>query len=177
MPLFRSVHPVSWSARFSFLLLLACSCFVSPADGKGRKKLPEATPPEQLGLKNIPLTIGHEAKGLVLPNYDLNGHLLGRFQAATAARIDEQHVRFTNLKMITFDEHDKPDFNVDMTEAVLNLDTRVINSAQRTTIKRTDFEIAGDKMQFNTMTHQGTLTGKVHMTIYNQKEIASRKKP
>jgi hypothetical protein len=176
MPLFRSVHPVARSARFSFLLLIACSCFVYPAQGKGRKRAPEPTPNEQLGLKNIPLTIGHEAKGLVLPNYDLKGNLLGRFEAATAARIDEQHVRFRNLKMITFDEHAKPDFNVDMIEAVLNLDTRVINSTQRATIKRTDFEIAGDKLQFNTTTHQGTLVGNVHMTIFNQKEIGGDKK-
>ena len=97
--------------------------------------------------------------------------MLGRFEAAIASRIDEQHVRFTNLKMVTFDEHDKPDFNVDMTEAVLNLETRVINSNQRTKIKRADFEIAGDTMQFNTVTHQGTLVGNVHMTIFNQSEL------
>ena len=39
-------------------------------------------------------------------------------------------------------------------------------------IKRADFEIAGDTMQFNTLTHQGTMTGNVRMTIFNQKEIA-----
>jgi len=27
-------------------------------------------------------------------------------------------------------------------------------------------------MEFNTMTHQGTMVGKVQMTIFNQKEIA-----
>jgi hypothetical protein len=175
MPLFRSAHPVAWSARVSFLLLIACSCFVCSTQG-GRKKPPEPTPNEEVGLKNIPLTIGHEAKGLVLPNYDLEGNLVGRFEAATAARIDEQHVRFTNLKMLTFDEHAKPNINIDMTEAVLNLDTRVINSNERATIKRTDFEIAGDKLEFNTRTHQGTLRGKVHMRIFNQKEIGGEKK-
>lgn len=158
------------SARLSFLLLLACSCVVSAGERKQRKPTP-APEKEELGLKNIPLTIGHEAKGLVLPNYDLKGHLLGRFEAAIASRIDEQHVRFTNLKMVTFDVHDKPDFNVDMTEAVLNLETRVINSNQRTKIKRTDFEIAGDTMQFNTVTHQGTLVGNVHMTIFDQSQL------
>jgi lipopolysaccharide export system protein LptC len=59
-----------------------------------------------------------------------------------------------------------------MTDATLNLETRVIDSQRRTMIKRTDFEIAGDTMEFNTMTHQGTMVGKVQMTIFNQKEIA-----
>ena len=53
--------------------------------------------------------------------------MLGRFEAGTAARLDEHHVRFTNLKMITYDAKEKPDFNIDMTDAVLNLDTRVID--------------------------------------------------
>jgi hypothetical protein len=163
------------SARLSFFLLLAGSCLAVAGDRKHRKGAPAATPDapkEELGLKNIPLTVGHEAKGLILPNYDLKGHLVGRFEAASAARIDEDHVRFTNLKMTTFDEHEQPDFKVDMTDAVLNLETRVIDSKQRTKVKRADFEIAGDTMSFNTMTKLGQLTGKVHMTIYNQKEIA-----
>ena len=163
------------SARLSFVLLLAGSCLVVAGDGKHRRAAPTPTPEtskEDLGLKNIPLTVGHEAKGLVLPNYDLQGHLLGRFEATTAARIDENHVRFTNLKMVTYDQHEKPDFNIDMTDAILNLETRVIDSKKRTMIKRADFEIAGDTMQFNTLTHQGTMTGKVRMTIFNQKEIS-----
>ena len=159
------------SARLSLVLLMVGSSVASAGDGKRRKSSPTPVPKEELGLKSIPLTVGHEAKGLVLPNYDLRGNLLGRFEAATAARIDENHVRFTNLKMITYDKQEKPDFNVDMTEGTLNLETRVIDSARRTKIKRSDFEIAGDAMQFNTLTHQGTMTGNVQMTIYNQKDL------
>jgi hypothetical protein len=117
------------------------------------------------------LPIGHEAKGLILPNYDIRGHLLGRFEAGTASRIDDDHVRLTDLKMQTFDEREKPDFNIVMSNAILNLDTRVLESKERSRIKRTDFEIAGDAMTFNTVTHQGTMNGNIHMTIFNQNEI------
>ena len=163
------------SARLSFVFLIVGSCLAFAGDRKHRKGVPSpipATSKEDLGLKNIPLTVGHEAKGLVLPNYDLQGHLLGRFEAATAARMDENHVHFTDLKMLSYDEREKPDFNVAMADAVLNLETRVIDSNKRTKIKRADFEIAGDAVQFNTVTRRGTLTGNVHMTIFNQKELA-----
>jgi lipopolysaccharide assembly outer membrane protein LptD (OstA) len=163
------------SARLSFTLLLAGSCLAIAGDRKHRKATPTPSPgttTEELGLKNIPLTVGHEAKGLILPNYDIQGHLLGRFEAATAARIDEDHVRFTDLKMTTFDEHEQPDFKIDMTDAILNLETRVIDSKARTKIKRADFEIAGDAMSFNTKSKLGKLSGNVHMTLFNQKEIA-----
>ena len=165
---------VSRAARFSFLFLLVGSSLVL-AGGKQHKATPASTPSpgqEDLGLKNVPLTVGHVAKGLVLPNYDLRGHLLGRFEAGTAARLDENHVRFTDLKIQTFDQKQKPDFNILMSDSVLNLETRVIETKLRTKIKRADFEIAGDSMQFNTVTHQGTMSGNIHMTIFNQNEIA-----
>ena len=160
--------------RVSLVLFLAGSALAVAGERKHRKASPSPSPlaaPESAGLKNIPLTVGHEAKGLVLPNYDLKGKLLGRFEAGTAARVDENHVRFTDLKMTTFDEREQPDFKVDMAAAVLNLETRVIDSSKRTKIKRTDFEVAGDTMSFNTVTRLGTLKGNVHMTIFNQKEI------
>ena len=170
-----SCHSARWfpSARLILLCLLLSSALAF-AGGKHRRATPSPSPgesPEAIGLKNIPLTIGHEAKGLVLPNYDLRGRLLGRFEAGTAARLDENHVRFKDLKMQTFDQKQQPDFNVVMSDAILNLDTRVLESHARTKIKRLDFEIAGDAMTFNTTTHQGTMAGNVHMTIFNQKEI------
>lgn len=162
------------SARLGFLYLFVSSC-VALAGSKHHKASPTPGPsesPEGIGLKNIPLTVGHEAKGLVLPNYDLQGHLLGRFEAAVAMRVDDNHVRFSDLKMQTFDEHQQPDLNIAVSDGILNLDTRVLESKKRTKIKRADFEIAGDEMAFNTTTHQGTMVGNVHMTIFNQKEIA-----
>jgi lipopolysaccharide export system protein LptC len=78
--------------------------------------------------------------------------------------------------MTTFDAQEKPDYHIDMPNAVLNLQTRVIVSDTRTNIKRADFEIAGDAMEFSTLTHQGTLTGHVHMTIYNQSELSGKPK-
>jgi len=163
----------SRGARLSLLLFLVGSSAAWGGDGKRHKGSPSPPPEQESALKNIPLTVGHEAKGLVLPNYDLNGQLLGKFEAATAARVDDNHVRFTNLKMITYGKDQKPDFNVDMSQATLDLETRVIDSQKRTKLKRADFEIAGDTMQFNTLTHQGTMTGNVRMTIFNQKEIAA----
>ena len=162
----------SRSVRLCFALFFVGGC-VAVAGGKHNRSVP--TPPpagsENNDLKNIPLTVGHEAKGLVLPNYDAQGHLVGRFEAATAARLDENHVHFSDLRMQGYDEHEQPNVNVVMADAVLDLETRVIKSNKRTQIKRADFEIAGDAVVFNTATHHGKLTGNVHMTIFNQKEL------
>ena len=175
MLLFRSGSRLLCGARLSFVFLVVGSCLAFAGDRKHRKAAPSPSPgsaKEGVDLKDIPLTVGHEAKGLVLPNYDLQGNLLGRFEAGTAARIDDNHIKFTDLKIVSYDAKEKPDFNVVMQDAVLNLETRVIDSNSKTNIKRADFEIVGDKVQFNTATRYGTLTGNVHMTIYNQKELS-----
>ena len=106
----RRVKRLSVSRVLSvWLLLISLSLFIlgPPVFGqsKGRKKRATATPsasPGEQSLTNIPLPIGHEAKGLVLPDFDANGHLRGRIEAGTAHRIDEEHVGFQILKITTY---------------------------------------------------------------------------
>ena len=52
-----------------------------------------------------------------------------------------------------------------MNTSVFNLKTQVLNSSERTTVKRSDFEIAGDKMQFEMLTRKSTLAGNVKMVV------------
>jgi hypothetical protein len=72
------------------LLALEPALAAKPKLKKDKKFLsasPSASAGEQ-SLTNIPLPIGHEAKGLVLPDFDLEGHLRGRFEARSHRRIE-----------------------------------------------------------------------------------------
>ena len=130
-----------------------------------------ATPsPGEQNLTNIPLPIGHEAKGLVLPDFDLEGHLRGKFEAASAKRLDEEHIGFHSLKITTFTPENKPDMTIQLSDSVLNLKTRVLSSNDRTTIQRADFNIAGDSVEFDTNTRTGKLVGNVKMVITSQSQ-------
>src|SRR5438034_4254555 len=74
-----------------WLLLISLFVFISAppmlGQSKGRKKRtgakasPSASPGEQ-SLTNIPLPIGHEAKGLVLPDFYANGYRRGTTPAS-----------------------------------------------------------------------------------------------
>src|SRR6201982_3055266 len=104
-----------------WLLSVALSVLIAapqvPGQSKGRKKkarataTPSASPVEQ-SLTNTPLPVGHEAKGLVLPDFDGEGHLRGRFEAGTAHRIDQEHIGFQNLKITTYTTKNKPDLKI-----------------------------------------------------------------
>jgi lipopolysaccharide export system protein LptC len=121
----------------------------------------------------VPLPIGHEAKGLVLPDYDEEGRLQARFEAATAKRVNDESIEFTGLKMTTYVvETNTPDLLIDLPAAALNITTRVVSSDQRTTITRADFSIAGDTMRFDTVAREGRLMGNVKMVINDSAELS-----
>jgi len=162
-------------------LILAVALSLEPAiaakpKGKREKKsaggMVTATPsPGEQNLANIPLPIGHEAKGLVLPDFDLEGHIRGKFEAVSATRVDEVHVGFHTLKITTYTPENKPDLTIDLSEAMLNLKTRILSSKERTTIQRADFNISGDSVEFDTNTRTGRLLGNVKMVITTQSQL------
>jgi len=149
------------------------------AQSKGRKgrarakAAPSASPTEQ-SLTNIPLPIGHEAKGLVLPDFDAEGHLRGKFEAGTAHRIDQEHVGFEQLKITTYTPEDQQDLRIDMSTSVLDLKTRILSSKTRTTIQRADFNIAGDSVEFDTNSRTGRLIGNVKMVITDKAHLTAK---
>ena len=142
--------------------------------GKGRGKAgPTASPGEQ-SLTNIPLPVGHEAKGLVLPDFDGDGHLRGKFEAGTARRIDEGHIGFDQLKITTYTPEDQQDLRIDMITSVLDLNTRMLSSKTRTTIQRSDFNIAGESVEFDTNNRTGHLVGNVKMVITDNSRFTAK---
>jgi hypothetical protein len=142
--------------------------------GKGRGKAAQSSSPSEQSLTNIPLPIGHEAKGLVLPDFDGEGHLRGKFEAGTAHRIDQEHVGFEHLKITTYTPEDQPDLRIDMSTSVLDLKTRILSSKTRTTIQRADFNIAGDSVEFDTNSKTGRLIGNVRMVITDKSRLTAK---
>jgi len=185
MLLFRSDRCTYCSWLVWFLSLVLSVLVAAPqvsGQSKSRKKRGNAaaTPSGSSGeqsLTNIPLPIGHEAKGLVLPDFDANGRLRGRFEAGTAHRIDEEHVGFQHLKITTYTPESQPDLKIDMHTSVLDLKTRILSSQERTTIQRSDFNIAGDSVQFDTNSKTGRLIGNVKMVITDKSHLTAKPTP
>jgi hypothetical protein len=178
---------MKWTSRCWFLAICVVSLVLSlvilvadaSAQSKGHKGKPRgkagpsASPGDQ-SLTNIPLPIGHEAKGLVLPDFDGDGHLRGKFEAGTAHRIDEEHVGFEQLKITTYTPEDQQDLRIDMSTSILDLKTRILSSKARTTIQRADFNIAGDSVEFDTNSRTGRLIGNVKMVITDKSHLTAK---
>ena len=171
--------PLIWLVAVVLAATILTPDASAQSKGKGKpraKAAPSASPGEQ-SLTNIPLPIGHEAKGLVLPDFDADGHLRGKFEAGTAHRIDEGHVGFAQLRITTFTPEDQQDLRIDMSTSVLDLKTRILTSKARTTIHRADFNIAGDSVEFDTNSKTGRLIGNVKMVITDKSHLTGTPSP
>src|SRR3954465_13444276 len=188
---FRSWH-AGRNGVLAFLLLglllsvTSDAAFAQKGKGKGKQKggknrgSPSAAAsgsPGEQSLTNIPLPVGHDAKGLVLPDYDLEGHLRGKFVAGAARRLDEEQVAFTDLKITTFNEDNQVDLQVDLRTAIFNLKTRLLSSKEQGTVKRADFNIIGDSLDFDTDKRTGHMVGHVHMVTTSNSKLMEEKKP
>jgi len=170
------------------LILAICSAFGEVSEtpgkkgkgGKRKKNVPSAsvTPGEgEQSLTNIPLPIGQEAKGLTLPDFDLQGRLRGKFVAGSAKRIDQDHIGFRDLKITTYKDDNQVDLEVEMHTSTFDLTTRILKSDERTTIRRSDFNVVGDTAVFDTNARTSRLVGNVKMVITDQGQGHLMEKP
>src|SRR5438067_11036760 len=169
-----------WLVSVLMCVVIAAPQVSGQSKGRKRKAGTSATAggsPGEQSLTNIPLPIGHEAKGLVLPDFDGDGHLRGKFEAGTAYRIDQEHVGFQHLKITTYTPEDQQDLRIDMSTSMLDLKTRILSSKARTTIQRADFDIAGDSVEFDTNSKTGRLIGNIKMVITDKSHLTATPSP
>jgi hypothetical protein len=176
---FRSGRAGISSAASVFIVLAGLTCAVVAAEKKTNKpdpKNPSPTataapkkkerPKPEEGVRDVPIATGHDAKGLVLPDFDRLGRMRGKLEAGVTKRLDDQNIEFQGVKFTTFlPDTQTPDMEINMQTSVFNLKTQVLTSKVRSTVKRSDFEIAGDTMKFEMISRQGTLAGNVKMIV------------
>ena len=140
----------------SFLILLsAWSSILSAA--------PSPTP-EKKDKFEMPVPVGMPVLGLKIPHYDENGKLALVLESESAKKIDESHIEMTNLKVEALDQEGDKIF-VELPQSLFNLDTRILSGDKGALIKRSDFVITGDNIEFNTETRFGTMRGNIKMVI------------
>jgi hypothetical protein len=153
--------------------MLAMGSVSLEAKTKKNKKAPAPTPtpaatPTAPGEKDfdVPIPINHDAKGVRIPIYTDEGTLQMLFESEIAFRVDARQLRFTQLKIETYDKEGKPEMVIDMPHSLFDLKTRVFSSVDPVTIRRTDFEVTGANMTFDTQTSLGKFTGPVRMRVF-----------
>jgi hypothetical protein len=116
---------------------------------------------------SLPLVKGHDSKGLKIPYFDAEGRLQMSFEIGVAELLDDDHVKMREMRIETFKDTGENEMAIELPSSVLDLNTKVLRGEEGVTVRRSDFELTGRRMEFNTATRQGNLEGDVRMLIYN----------
>ena len=139
---------------------------------------PSATPKIRRAKEiPFPLPIHNSAHLLNFPSYDQTGKLLSLLKAMKATRLDDEHVQMEKMDYDMNTPDGKDQYKIEMPTSVLNLRTNIITSDQPVIIRTKDFELTGEKVEFNTVESTGELKGRVHMVIHNFKSVVTPGQP
>jgi len=144
-----------------FAVFLASSSLLGAAPSSGETKMEDAAPPADF---DVPVPVGIPVKGIKIPHRDEKGKLVMTIEAEVAKKLDDQHVEMENMKIESLDDDGKT-INIELAHSVFNLETRILSGDSQAMIRREDFEITGDTVEFNTKTRHATLRGKIRMIL------------
>lgn len=119
---------------------------------------------------DLPVPVGEPIKGIKIPQYDEQGKLTMNLVADTALKLDERQVEFKNLK-IQFSDKEEKEIVVEIPHSILDMETKILTADTRTVIRREDFDIVGEKAEFDTMARTGKFKGPVHASFRNTAPI------
>ena len=128
---------------------------------------PKPSPSAAAEEFDVPVPVGMPVNGIKVPHYNADGRLELMLEAEKAQKTDEKTVEFDNLKLEALDDEGRKIF-VELPHANLNLDTRVLTGNETALIRREDFIVTGDRIEFNTKTRFGTLRGNIRMVLSSE---------
>lgn len=160
-------------APLRLLVALASLCGVMPLwsapVGPAASPAPSAGSPAaatNAEKMDLPVPVGEPIKGIKIPQYDDQGKLTMNLVAETALKLDERQVEFKNLK-IQFSDKEEKEIVVEIPHSILDLETKVLSADTKTVIRREDFDIVGEKAEFDTAARTGKFKGPVHASFRN----------
>lgn len=163
--------------KIPVVLLVAGVAFLHAEDaGKApepEKTLPATQPPAAPAADkskerlDLPVPKGQPQKGLRIPIYSPLGLLMMNFQIGVATWVDDDNINMGDLKVETFKADGTSEFHIDLPDSVFNIRTKELTSKAHVVVRRSDFEISGNSMTFNTETKVGQFGGGVKMVIFD----------
>ncbi len=124
---------------------------------------------------DIPIPVGHDAKGLRLPMRNEQGKLQFVVDVEKVRRVDQANVEMHNSVIQTYDEQTGArSAKIEMMDSVMNTETNVITTHDPVIVSRDDFRLTGDSAVFNTKTRQGKVIKNVRLIIYNRDELTKK---
>lgn len=136
-----------------------------PATGAaGAKGVAAAQGAQGLGAFGQVLPQGVPNKDVRIPSFK-DGVPSSTLRADTMTRVDDENMEMERMVIRLYGASHDDDVNIRLETALYHMPSQILSSDTRSRISRSDFELEGDSMIFDTRTGQGTMTGRVRMVL------------
>jgi hypothetical protein len=112
-----------------------------------------------------------------IPGFDSTGRTSSLVTAATMTRVNPQELFCEIMRIDLYSKEPKDNVRIDLKTGTYHMDNKLLTSNERSKVSRSDFQIEGDSMQFDTVNSQGRMTGNVQMIIYDTSSFSAKKTP
>jgi len=89
-------------------------------------------------------------------------------------RVDDDELFLEKTAINVYAEKKEEDMRIDMKTGTYFMDEQILTSTERSRVSRSDFQIEGDSMVYDTKSAQGKMVGNVEMIIFDA-SAASKK--
>lgn len=175
MPAFRLNRLLS-ALAVAGVLTVRCDAQDKGTAEKKTKEKPEAaaeSPSGGIGTIGEMIPEGMKNLKVRIPGFE-NGRATSLITADALTRQDKNTLFAEKMTIKIFGADPKEDVRVDTRTATYVLDTKVLSSNERSRVSRSDFQLEGDTMVFDTTTSQGKMVGRVQMIIYDTTQFSQR---
>lgn len=132
-----------------------------PADGGGMSSFGKMIP---LGFVNQDVTV---------PSFK-EGKPASLLTARTLTRLDEDRMSAETVVVEMYGETPAENMRVDLKSAVYHMGDQILRSGERSRVARTDFEMEGDSMVFDTAHSIGSMKGRVRTLIFDTSVLSGK---
>lgn len=121
-------------------------------------------------MQMIPL--GAESEGAVIPSFDATGRRTSLITADAIRRIDDERLYAEGLVVQMYNLDPKNNLRLDLHTAFYHMTGGILRSTERSRVTRSDFEVEGDSLVFDTTKSQGRMTGNIRMVIFDTRTLS-----
>ena len=116
---------------------------------------------------------GIPCKDVRMPRFKENNELNSLLHSESVIRESDELLQLDNMTVVMFKPDRSMSLRVKTKKGVFNYEKKVMKSRDKTFIESPQFDMEGDRLEFNTETQNGTLNGNVTMVIYNVEKAAA----
>ncbi len=128
-----------------------------------------------LGAFGRVLPLGEKNLDVKIPSFK-DGVPSSTVRAQTMTRLDDDNMEMEGMDIRLFGETHDRDVRISLPTANYHMPTQILSSDKRSRVSRSDFDLQGDSMIFDTRTRQGTMTGNVRMVIHDMDSLSAAPK-